>query len=187
MVPLNSQPCAHPETHSPPSANCPQICHLPHPVPKPPRPRRFSPPPGGFVPNTPVCPYDCQAQVPAPYSAPLDPTGASHSSPWKVSLLRAPSSTTVPARRRPPTRTRVGAGHQRPSYLRRARRPRRAAAPGGAQRRALGSWPPGGRAGLRGPRADLAAGAAPAALKFPGRGREAQPHRLLKCAVGSNP
>lgn len=126
-------------------------------------------------------------RCPRPTQRPFDPTGASHSAPWKVRLLRAPSSPAAPARGRSPAPTRVSAGQQRPSYLRRARRPRRAAEPGGAQRPALGSWPPGGRAGLRGPGADQAAGAAPAALKFPGRGREAQPHRLLKCAVGSNP
>lgn len=134
---------------------------------------RFFPPPGVFVPNTPVYPYSCQTQGPTlrPIPRPLNPTGASHSAPWRSTFCPYPSAHC----REPPTPTLRERGKGRPSYLPRARRRRSAGEPGGARRAALGSWPPGGCRGCEAPERSDVAGTARAALKFPGRGRQAQP------------
>lgn len=187
----NSQPCAHSQTLSyslrcklPPnlSLSSPQL--PPNTI--PPRPCSFFPPPSGFILETPVYPA-IRRQVPT-----LSPIPRPSQSNWRYppfpeeghfarsTFFPRPS----PTRKQPPTSTLAGSEKREPVV------PAESAA-AAASRRAWRSAAQSARVMATRRRARAArpgrgaAGAARAALKFPGHGKEAQPGTLLKCAVGS--
>lgn len=179
-MPPNSQTCAHPKTHSL-LCKLTQICHPAHHsyYPYPRIPTVVSLFLAAWSPTHLSSPTAARCQVPTlrPISRPLSPTSASHF----LICIRSVCSKHLFPRAHPQTapdsqehwgssaghtsRKSGGRGEQQESLAERS-----------AERSGHGHQA--AARGLRGPRAELGAQAAPAALKFPGRGREAQPHSL---------
>lgn len=137
------------------------------------------PPPGGF--DTPVYPYSCQTS--GAHAAPHPTLPQSN---WRFPLLTvegqfARSNFFLHPCASPPPQT-APDSHSPRSVGRGARRTCREGGGHGEQQENLaecsGHGHPAAALALRGPGAELGSGTAPAALKFPGRWREAQPHSL---------
>lgn len=190
-VPPNSQTCAHPKTHSL-LCKLTQICHPAHHsyYPYPRIPTVVSLFLAAWSPTHLSSPTAARCQVPTlrPISRPLSPTSASH---FLICIRSVCSKHLFPGAH-PQT---APDSHSQEHWGSSAGHTSRKSGGRGEQQESLaersaersGHGHQAAARGLRGPRAELGAQAAPAALKFPGRGREAQPHSLQKCAVGSNP